>query len=101
MIDPAFANYSQLGFWQCWPTIFGYEFQIYFDFSAYSDIAVGLGLLLGFHIPINFDSPYRSESVSELWRRWHISLNTWLRDYLFSSLGGSKKGTRGCFSTCS
>jgi alginate O-acetyltransferase complex protein AlgI len=69
-----------------WLGMFSFAFQIYFDFSGCSDIAVGLGLLLGFTFPKNFDSPYRAQSVSEYWRRWYISLSTWLEDYLFFSL---------------
>ncbi len=76
-----------------WYGLFGYSFQIYFDFSAYSDMAIGLGLMLGFVFPKNFDSPYRSESITELWQRWHMSLSTWLRDYLYIPLGGNQKGT--------
>ena len=74
-----------------------YAFQIYFDFSAYSDLAIGLGLMLGFVFPKNFDSPYRSASVTEFWRRWHISLSSWLRDYLYVPLGGSRRGPRRTF----
>jgi len=69
-----------------------YAFQIYFDFSAYSDMAIGLGLMLGFVFPKNFDSPYHSASITEFWRRWHISLSSWLRDYLYLPLGGNRKG---------
>jgi alginate O-acetyltransferase complex protein AlgI len=69
-----------------------YAFQIYFDFSAYSDMAIGLGLMLGFVFPKNFDSPYRARSITEFWRRWHISLSTWLRDYLYVPLGGNRRG---------
>lgn len=72
--------------------VYGYALQIYCDFSGYSDMAIGLALLLGFHFPINFDSPYQSLSVTEFWRRWHISLSTWLRDYLYIPLGGNRKG---------
>jgi alginate O-acetyltransferase complex protein AlgI len=76
-----------------WYGLFGYAFQIYFDFSGYSDMAIGLGLMLGFEFVKNFDSPYKSQSVTEFWRRWHISLSTWLRDYLYVPLGGNRKGT--------
>lgn len=69
-----------------WLGIFSYSFQIYFDFSGYSDMAVGLGLMLGFTFPKNFDSPFRSKSIPEYWRRWHISLSVWLREYLFFPL---------------
>lgn len=72
--------------------IYGYALQIYCDFSGYSDMAIGLALLLGFRFPMNFNSPYKSDSVTEFWHRWHISLSTWLRDYLYISLGGNRKG---------
>jgi alginate O-acetyltransferase complex protein AlgI len=75
-----------------WYGVVAYAFQIYFDFSGYSDMAIGLGLMLGFVFPKNFDSPYRSQSITEFWRRWHISLSTWLRDYLYVPLGGNRKG---------
>jgi alginate O-acetyltransferase complex protein AlgI len=76
-----------------WYGVTAYAFQIYFDFSGYSDMAIGLGLMLGFVFPKNFDSPYRSASITEFWRRWHLSLSTWLRDYLYIPLGGNRKGT--------
>jgi D-alanyl-lipoteichoic acid acyltransferase DltB (MBOAT superfamily) len=72
--------------------IYAYAFQIYFDFSGYTDIAIGVGRLFGFEIPINFDLPYVSKTPREFWRRWHISLSTWLRDYLYIPLGGNRKG---------
>lgn len=72
--------------------VYGYALQIYCDFSGYSDMAIGLALLLGFHFPMNFNSPYKAESVTDFWHRWHISLSTWLRDYLYISLGGNRKG---------
>ncbi len=85
-----------------WPTrytgvenlmgLYGYALQIYCDFSGYSDMAIGLALLLGFKLRINFDSPYQSGSITEFWRRWHISLSSWLKDYLYISLGGNRKG---------
>ncbi|HEB53772.1 MAG TPA: MBOAT family protein [bacterium] len=75
-----------------WLGAVGYSVQIYFDFSGYSDMAIGLGLLLGFRFPENFRSPFRSHSITELWRRWHISLSTWLRDYLYIPLGGNRRG---------
>jgi alginate O-acetyltransferase complex protein AlgI len=75
-----------------WYGVTAYAFQIYFDFSGYSDMAIGLGLMLGFVFPKNFDSPYLSQSMTEFWRRWHISLSTWLRDYLYVPLGGNRKG---------
>ncbi|MGP1435694.1 MAG: MBOAT family O-acyltransferase [Phocaeicola sp.] len=72
--------------------IYGYALQIYCDFSGYSDMAIGIALLLGFRFPLNFRSPYKSESVTDFWRRWHISLSSWLRDYLYISMGGNRKG---------
>ncbi len=75
-----------------WLGAFAYSFQIYFDFSGYSDMAVGLGLMFGFVFARNFDMPYRSLSITEFWRRWHISLSSWLRDYLYIPLGGNRKG---------
>lgn len=72
--------------------VYGYALQIYCDFSGYSDMAIGIALLLGFRFPLNFDSPYQSKNITEFWRRWHISLSTWLRDYLYISLGGNRKG---------
>jgi len=72
--------------------VYGYALQIYCDFSGYSDMAIGIALLLGFKFNINFDSPYQSKNITEFWRRWHISLSTWLKDYLYISLGGNRKG---------
>jgi D-alanyl-lipoteichoic acid acyltransferase DltB (MBOAT superfamily) len=72
--------------------VYGYAIQIYCDFSGYSDMAIGISLLLGFRLPDNFNSPYKSGSITEFWRRWHISLSTWLRDYLYITMGGSRKG---------
>lgn len=75
-----------------WIGVLAYAFQIYFDFCGYSDMAVGLGRMLGFEFLKNFDAPYRSESITDLWRRWHISLSSVLRDYLYIALGGNRKG---------
>jgi alginate O-acetyltransferase complex protein AlgI len=75
-----------------WVGVLAYAFQIYFDFCGYSDMAVGLGRMLGFEFPRNFDAPYRAESMTEVWRRWHISLSSVLRDYLYVPLGGNRKG---------
>ena len=77
---------------ECLAGIYGYALQIYCDFSGYSDMAIGIALLLGFRFPNNFDAPYKSATITEFWRRWHISLSTWLRDYLYISLGGNRKG---------
>lgn len=72
--------------------VYGYALQIYCDFSGYSDMAIGIALLLGFRFNVNFDSPYQSATITEFWRRWHISLSSWLKDYLYISLGGNRKG---------
>ena len=72
--------------------ILSYSLQIYFDFSGYSDMAIGTGKMLGFELPKNFNMPYLSRNVTEFWRRWHISLSTWIRDYIYISIGGNRKG---------
>src|SRR5262245_5715051 len=77
-----------------WYGVIAYAFQIYFDFSGYSDMAIGLALMLGFVLAKNFDSPYRAQSITEFWRRWNISLSSWLRDYLYVPLGGNRLGER-------
>ena len=76
-----------------WLGVAAYALQIYFDFCGYSDMAVGLGRMIGFEFLKNFDAPYRSDSITDFWRRWHISLSTFLRDYLYIPLGGNRKGT--------
>src|SRR5947207_10168586 len=90
--DTAFAA-GPLHWYDAWFGLFGYAFQIYFDFSGYSDMACGLALMMGFVLIQNFDSPYKARSITEFWRRWHISLSTWLRDYLYIPLGGNRKGS--------
>src|SRR5271168_1215043 len=90
VINPAWkdaAHLSTLGAWLC---VLGYTYQIYFDFSGYSDMAVGLGYLFGIRLPQNFNSPYKARNISDFWRRWHISLSSCLRDYLYIPLGGSR-----------
>lgn len=89
--DWGFAQ-PAIGLAGAWSSVVAYTLQIYFDFSGYSDMAVGLGLLLGFQFPQNFNSPYKSASITEFWRRWHISLSSWLRDYLYIPLGGNQRG---------
>ncbi len=89
--DAAFdGNIGLLSTSSAWLGLLTYSLQIYFDFSGYSDMAIGLGLMLGFRFPENFNLPYLSQSVREFWRRWHITLSTWFRDYLYIPLGGSK-----------
>ena len=75
-----------------WLGALAFTFQIYFDFSGYSDMAIGLGEMFGFHFPDNFDHPYESKSITEFWRRWHMTLGTWFREYLYIPLGGNRKG---------
>jgi alginate O-acetyltransferase complex protein AlgI len=86
------ANPGLYGFTEAWLGSLAYTFQLYFDFSGYSDMAVGLSLLFGITLPINFLSPYKSVNIIEFWRRWHITLSTFLRDYLYISLGGNRSG---------
>jgi D-alanyl-lipoteichoic acid acyltransferase DltB (MBOAT superfamily) len=91
-VVPAFAGELGEGGLVALMAIYGFTLQIYCDFSGYSDIAQGVALMLGFRLPDNFDAPYKSATITEFWRRWHISLSTWLRDYLYISLGGNRKG---------
>ncbi len=92
VVDPVFAYPDAYGAIDTLLAVYGYAVQIYCDFSAYSDMAIGFCLLLGIHIPINFDAPYSATSIQDFWRRWHISLSTFLRDYLYIPLGGSRQG---------
>jgi alginate O-acetyltransferase complex protein AlgI len=85
---------SSLHAFEAWAAIVGFGFQIYFDFSAYSDMALGLARIFGIELPWNFNRPYRATSPIEFWRRWHVTLSTWLRDYLYIPLGGNRKGER-------
>jgi alginate O-acetyltransferase complex protein AlgI len=91
-VDPALANYGGLSTAGAWLAMLGYTFQLYFDFSGYSSMAVGLGYLFGLRIPQNFNSPYKALDPSDFWRRWHISLSSVLRDYLYIPLGGNRHG---------
>lgn len=91
-VDRVFENPALYSGFENLMAVYGYAIQIYCDFSGYSDMAIGLALLMGFQLPENFRTPYKSASIQEFWQRWHISLSTWLRDYLYISLGGNKKG---------
>lgn len=91
-IDRVFSNPQMYGGIENLLALYGYSIQVYLDFSGYTDIAIGVALLLGFRLPQNFNSPYKAQSTGEFWKRWHISLSTWLKDYLYIPLGGSKKG---------
>jgi alginate O-acetyltransferase complex protein AlgI len=93
MADAAFSAAAPLPL-DAWVGVIAYAFQIYYDFSGYSDMAIGLGRMFGFVIPKNFASPYLADSITDFWRRWHISLSTWLRDYLYVPLGGNRLGPR-------
>jgi D-alanyl-lipoteichoic acid acyltransferase DltB (MBOAT superfamily) len=93
IVDPVFSNPQMYSSAEALFAVYSYAFQIYVDFSAYSDIAIGSAGLLGFQIPENFNAPYRAADLREFWQRWHISLSTWLRDYLYISLGGSRRNT--------
>ncbi len=92
VVDPLFANPAQASGGALWLGVFAYSMQIYFDFSGYSDIALGLGRLFGIELPDNFNYPYLSCSFQEFWRRWHITLSGWLRDHIYIPLGGSRHG---------
>ncbi len=91
-VDPVLAHYQSLSTLGAWAALSGYTFQLYFDFSGYSTMAVGLGFLFGLRIPQNFNSPYKSLDPSDFWRRWHISLSSCLRDYVYIPLGGNRHG---------
>ena len=102
-VADTFALWANKGFWvasnggtlnifEAWATSLSYTFQIYFDFSGYCDMAIGLGLFFGIVLPINFDSPYKSLNIAEFWRRWHMTLGRFLKDYLYIPLGGNRVG---------
>jgi alginate O-acetyltransferase complex protein AlgI len=91
VFDGAAAG-AQVTFFEAWTGLLAYTFQIYFDFSGYSDMAVGGALLFGIQLPLNFNSPYQAGSIIEFWRRWHMTLSRFLRDYVYVPLGGNRKG---------
>ncbi len=91
-VATAFNNPSELVFIEAWFGALSYTFQLYFDFSGYSDMAIGIGMMFNIKLPINFDSPYKAISISDFWRRWHITLSNFLKDYLYIPLGGSRQG---------
>jgi alginate O-acetyltransferase complex protein AlgI len=94
LVNGLFTAPDQYSSWETLVGIYAYAVQIYCDFSGYTDIAIGVALLLGFELPENFAAPYTARSVREFWRRWHITLSTWLRDYLYIPLGGNRHGRR-------
>lgn len=91
-VDRIFDNPTLYSGFENLMGVYGYTLQIYCDFSGYSDMAIGIALLLGYHLPLNFNAPYQSRDIQVFWRKWHISLSTWLRDYLYIALGGNRKG---------
>lgn len=93
IINPSLKSYLHLSTLSAWMYMLGYTYQLYFDFAGYSNMAVGLGLLFGLRIPQNFDSPYKADGIPDFWRRWHISLSSCLRDYVYIPLGGNRGTT--------
>ena len=94
IVDPVFGAPAAHSGAEVAAAIYGYAVQIYCDFSGYTDMAIGLALLLGFRFPDNFDRPYAASSLQDFWRRWHMTLSRWLRDYLYIPLGGNQRGLR-------
>lgn len=92
IVDPVFDHPGAHGFWDSLLAVYAFAFQIYCDFSGYTDIATGCALLLGIRFPLNFNYPYAAQSIQDFWRRWHMTLSRWLRDYLYIPLGGNRKG---------
>ncbi len=94
-IDRIFDNPTMFTGFENLMALYGYSLQVYADFSGYTDIAIGVALLMGFTLPVNFNSPYKAKNVGEFWKRWHISLSSWLKDYLYIPLGGNRGGSAG------
>jgi alginate O-acetyltransferase complex protein AlgI len=92
IVDPLFSQWQILSTEAAWVAVAAYTVQIYFDFGGYSNMAIGLAMMNGFDFPLNFNFPYISQSITEFWRRWHISLSSWFRDYLYLPLGGNRHG---------
>lgn len=92
LVDPTYASIAEQPWSRLLVASYGYAFQIFLDFSAYSDIAIGIGRLLGLELPLNFRAPYLATSIGEFWKRWHITLTTWFRDYVYIPLGGNRTG---------
>lgn len=91
-VNSIFDHYDQLNYLEAWAGALGYTFQLYFDFSAYSEMAIGLGFMLNLSLPVNFNSPYKSLSIIDFWRRWHMTLGTWVKSYLYIPMGGNRHG---------
>lgn len=92
IVDSGYQLSKSIEFYNAWITSLAFTFQLYFDFSGYSDMAIGISLLFGILLPINFNAPYRSISIQDFWRRWHMTLSRWLKDYIYIPLGGNKEG---------
>ncbi len=92
LASPGFEASSNLSMYDAWLTSLSYTFQLYFDFSGYADMAIGLALLFNIRLPVNFNSPYKATNIQDFWRRWHITLSRFLRDYVYIPLGGNRKG---------
>lgn len=90
--NSGYGSITTLNFWSAWGTTLSYTLQIYYDFSAYSDMAIGAALLFNIHLPLNFNSPYQALNIQDFWRRWHISLSNFLREYVYIPLGGNRNG---------
>jgi alginate O-acetyltransferase complex protein AlgI len=88
--NQGFENADNLGFWDAWGASLSYTFQLYYDFSGYADMAIGSSLLFNIRLPINFNSPYKAQNIQDFWRRWHMTLSRWLRDYVYIALGGNR-----------
>jgi alginate O-acetyltransferase complex protein AlgI len=93
LIDRVFSNPSSYSGFENLISLYGYSLQVYCDFSGYTDIAIGIALLMGFYLPKNFNSPYKAKNVGDFWKRWHMSLSSWLKDYLYIPMGGNRGGT--------
>lgn len=93
LIDRVFSNPSSYSGFENLMSLYGYSLQVYCDFSGYTDIAIGIALLMGFYLPKNFNSPYKAKNIGDFWKRWHMSLSSWLKDYLYIPLGGNRGGT--------
>jgi alginate O-acetyltransferase complex protein AlgI len=91
-VNAVFANVNLINFIEAWAGAIGYTFQLYFDFSGYSEMAIGLGLMFNFTLPVNFNSPYKAFSIIDFWRRWHMTLSAFLKNYLYIPLGGNRRG---------
>ena len=92
-VDRVFDNPSMFSGLENLLALYGYSLQVYADFSGYTDIAIGIAMIMGFYLPKNFNSPYKADNCGNFWKRWHISLSTWLKDYLYIPMGGNRRGS--------